>query len=156
MQDITEAALRAQQEATKRTLMQLEMAKLKEAARTARKELAAMKGAHNLTAEMLRSAITTGPLNEGAPNWGLAPSAELSAFNRNWRKLLAMLRAPANSIPRLKAEGLLRQLDVYFVDEGKLREFRYPASAWKDKPAVKPTSEALGSVPTTSTGAKVW
>lgn len=145
-------------------------AELAEAKRITREQNAALKLSRKQTAamglkpvqlEQLRPALTAanGPLK----NMREVSSAELTRFSRPWRRLLAMMRAPKHSLPRLTAEGLLRQLDVWYEDIGPSRVWFNGASAiaeWdkldKPKPAVKQTSEALESGSTTSTGAKLW
>ena len=137
------------------------------AAATARKQTAAM-GLKPIQLEQLRPALTAhnGPLK----NTREVSSAELSSFSRPWRRLLAMMRAPKHSMARLTAEGLLRQLDVWYEDIGPKRVWFNGAAAlaeW-DKMASKPSQAAnqakqpssqaahLESGTTTSTGAKVW
>ena len=183
MRDITElenvkAELAATAEAAELAELKAELAKVKaklaeaiqqtrkanNAAATARRDTRAM-GARALTVEQLRPAIlSTGPLRNDRP----CSSAELSSFSRPWRRLLVMMRAPKLSTARLTAEGLLRQLDVWYEDIGPKREWFGMASAvaeWDKatKPtkqstdqAAKPAPEALESGTTTSTGAKVW
>ena len=60
----------------------------------------------------LREQITNGPLKNGRG----AYSSQLSRVSSAWRRLLAMLRQPAESPQRLEAEGLLRQLHVTYYD----------------------------------------
>ena len=185
MRDITElenvkAELAATAEAAELAKLKAELAKLKaelaeatqqtreanNAAATARRQTRAM-GARALTIEQLRPAILpNGPLNPA--NGGAWSSAELSSFSRPWRRLLVMMRAPKLSTARLTAEGLLRQLDVWYEDIGPKREWFSNAAfdMQMEKGAKQSTDQAkhrpsqpaatLESGSTTSTGAKVW
>ena len=74
----------------------------------------------------LREQITNGPLKNGRG----AYSSQLSRVSSAWRRLLAMLRQPAESQQRLEAEGILRQLKVKYYDgddrgKGYMRIFYY-------------------------------
>ena len=77
--------------------------------------------------EELRKQITNGLLTGGRGVY----SAPLSAASYAWRKLLAMLRQPADSPARMEAEGILRRLHVVYHDgnaetgKGYSRAFYY-------------------------------
>lgn len=87
--------------------------------------------------DALREQITNGPLKGGRG----AYSSQLSRVSSAWRRLLAMLRQPAQSPQRLEAEGLLRQLHVTYYD-GDDRGKGY-ARTFYHEPNVIPMTEEV-------------
>lgn len=113
-----------------------DLRKLEAAERAKRADLRKLEAAERakrtglISIEALREQITHGLLKgERGVN-----SSRLAGASYAWRRLIVMLRQPADSPARLEAEGLLRQLHVTYDDgndfgKGLKRQFWYEPPA---------------------------